>query len=1265
MTNDCCLSCTATTTEQCCNKNCLDHCNSQYENDGACINNVVAPTKLNIVLNSYTNIVTGNAPQQNNNTNNIDDNNVDDNNSIDNNIDDNSIDSSIDDSSIDNTTILSENISSNTIDDMDVETRIDDMDVDETYPIETVDGDDDIKYLDPDKPVTVDMQNSDRLTPITIMVCDTIGALRSRHTLKVLLDSGSTKTYIHRKCLPKDCKPVSVKEARTMRTIAGDGTCNSFVVIRDLRLPELDKNRRIGQQKALVFDHECRYDVILGADFLSKAGIDIKYSTKTIQWHEFELPMRDPIYMDNDEFLAMSNVVEQRNEDELYGMDWCEPDSYAIEILDAKYDAVAIDEVVKQCTHLDDQHQADLKEVLEKFPKLFSGKLGVYPHRKFHIDLDTNAKPKHSRPYAIPRIHLAAFKKELEHLVKLGVLSRTGSSEWGSPTFIIPKKDGRVRWVSDLRELNKVVRRKQYPLPIIQDILTRRKGYSFFSKLDISMQYYTFELDEESKDVTTIVTPFGKYRYNVLPMGLKCSPDFAQETMENIFRDLRDEGVEVYIDDIGAFSDDWKSHLDLLRQVLQKLQDNGFSVNPLKCSWAVQETDWLGYWLTPSGLKPWKKKIDAVLKMERPKNVRQLRGFIGMVNYYRDMWPHRAHILAPLTAQTGSPKKGERAAKFIWTPSMQKAFDQMKALMSQDVLCAYPNHNEPFHIYTDASDYQMGACIMQNGLPVAYYSKKLNSAQFNYSTIDKELLSIVMTLREFRSMLLGAKITIHTDHLNILTLGDSSQRRLRWISYVDEYGPTIEHIEGAKNVIADHFSRMPLVSDEPTSPAVGKKSATLDDNREIADDSDPLDNHHIWIDDIRDIIECFTCLHEDDCYLNLPSDLQADNPLDMETIKEEQEKDEILKKRVQKYSDRYTTKRIGNVDDIICHIKPGDDKSNWKIALPQSLLLPTIKWFHQVTGHPGSKRLNMQIGARYYHSELRHKIDKFHCEHCQRNKLDGKGYGLLPEREIRTMPFNECAVDLVGPWVVQVNGKPYEFFALTAIDTVTNLVELVRIDDKTSEHVARKFAQLWLARYPWPERCVHDNGGEFVGPAFSMLMQRCGIKDVNTTAKNPTANSICERMHQTVGNVLRTLLHGEPPRNISKAREFIDEALSIAMHAMRSGVHSTLGSSPGNLVFNRDMFLNIPLIADWEAITKKREHLVNENLMRENRRRRQYDYQPNQLVLKKNHNPRKLGERTSGPYTISKVHTNGTVTLQISEDLSERINIRRVIPYKS
>ena len=121
-------------------------------------------------------------------------------------------------------------------------------------------------------------------------------------------------------------------------------------------------------------------------------------------------------------------------------------------------------------------------------------------------------------------------------------------------------------------------------------------------------------------------------------MGLKCSPDFVQETMENIFWDFGD--AEVYITDIGAFSNTWDHHINLLHIILTKLQDNGFTVYRLKCDWAVQETDWLGYWLTPSGLKPWKKKINTVLKMEAPKSLKHLHGLIVMVNYYRDMWPH-------------------------------------------------------------------------------------------------------------------------------------------------------------------------------------------------------------------------------------------------------------------------------------------------------------------------------------------------------------------------------------------------------------------------------------------------------------------------------------------------------------------------------------------------------------------------------------------------------------------------------------------------
>ena len=146
--------------------------------------------------------------------------------------------------------------------------------------------------------------------------------------------------------------------------------------------------------------------------------------------------------------------------------------------------------------------------------------------------------------------------------------------------FIIPKKDGRVRWTSNLCQLNKVVKKKQYPLPITSDILRKYIGNEYFSKLDRSMQYYIFELDKESQDLCTIVTPFGKFKYTRLPIGLPCSPDFAQEVMQDIFCGVND--TDVYMDDAGWFCNDWNSHIELLDIIPRKLQENGFTVNPLE-----------------------------------------------------------------------------------------------------------------------------------------------------------------------------------------------------------------------------------------------------------------------------------------------------------------------------------------------------------------------------------------------------------------------------------------------------------------------------------------------------------------------------------------------------------------------------------------------------------------------------------------------------------------------------------------------------------
>eukprot|EP00804_Cyclotella_cryptica_P008829 CCRYP_013048-RA/>CCRYP_013048-RA protein AED:0.42 eAED:0.42 QI:0/0/0/1/0/0/3/0/229 len=171
-------------------------------------------------------------------------------------------------------------------------------------------------------------------------------------------------------------------------------------------------------------------------------------------------------------------------------------------------------------------------------------------------------------------------------------------------------------------------------------------------------------------------------------MGLKCSANIAQSIMESVLSGIED--ADVYIDDIGAFSQDWDHHVKLLATILRRLRENGFTINPLKCEWAVQEADWLSYWLTHRGLKPWKKKIEAILHMDRPRNATELRMYIGCVNYYRDMWPSRAHILKPLTDQSGLKKR----APIKWTDEMQQAFDKMRALMAADALAAYPDHNK-------------------------------------------------------------------------------------------------------------------------------------------------------------------------------------------------------------------------------------------------------------------------------------------------------------------------------------------------------------------------------------------------------------------------------------------------------------------------------------------------------------------------------------------------------------------------------------------
>jgi transposase InsO family protein len=232
------------------------------------------------------------------------------------------------------------------------------------------------------------------------------------------------------------------------------------------------------------------------------------------------------------------------------------------------------------------------------------------------------------------------------------------------------------------------------------------------------------------------------------------------------------------------------------------------------------------------------------------------------------------------------------------------------------------------------------------------------------------------------------------------------------------------------------------------------------------------------------------------------------------------------------------------------------------------------------------------------------------------------------------------------------------------IDMVTNLVEIVRIDNKSAAHVAMHFENTWLSRYPKPQHVIHDQGGEFMGRDFQHRLEVHNIKSRPITAKNPQANSVCERMHQAIGNTLRVLSTLDPPRGVGNAKQLIDTAIADTVYATRCTYNSALKTTPGGLAFGRDMILNIPLITDLQLLQKRRQDLIDRRLLLANSKRFSYDYQPGDQVLKLTYQPDKLEPRATGPYAVARTHTNGTLSIEISPGVIERINIRRVKPYR-
>jgi RNase H-like domain found in reverse transcriptase/Reverse transcriptase (RNA-dependent DNA polymerase) len=213
-------------------------------------------------------------------------------------------------------------------------------------------------------------------------------------------------------------------------------------------------------------------------------------------------------------------------------------------------------------------------------------------------------------------------------------------------------------------------------------------------------------------------------------MGLCNSPDIFQEKMSELFDGL--EFMRTYIDDLLCLTKgSFKDHLEKLERVLHRLREAGLKVNGNKPFFAKTELEYLGYWITRDGIKPLPDKVKGILAINAPRNRKELRSFIGIINYYRDMSVRRSHVFAPLASLTS------KKAKWSWGPQQEIAFQTAKKIIAREVMLAYPDFNKAFEIHTDASHYKLGAAISQQGKPIAFYSRKLNPAQTHYTTTER------------------------------------------------------------------------------------------------------------------------------------------------------------------------------------------------------------------------------------------------------------------------------------------------------------------------------------------------------------------------------------------------------------------------------------------------------------------------------------------------------------------------------------------------
>lgn len=753
---------------------------------------------------------------------------------------------------------------------------------------------------------------------------------------------------------------------------------------------------------------------------------------------------------------------------------------------------------------------------LDRYDDLFKG-LGCLPG-KYHIVVDKSVPPVICASRKIPLGLKDRLSQELKKMEQLGVVRKvTHPTRWVHPLVLVAKKNGDIRVCLDPRDLNVAVQRAHYQLPSLADLAARLHGATYFSVLDANSGFWVVQLDDESADLCTFATPFGRYQFLRLPFGINCASEVFHSKMRQLLEDL--DGVDNFIDDIIVWGKTRREHDERLGRLLDRARQINLKFNKDKCRIGLEKVTYLGHIFDANGMRPDDNKVRAIKEMPPPTDRKGVERFLGAVNYLSKFIPNYSQMATPLTNLL------KKQNSWRWEHGEQKAFGELKEAVGGAGVLALYDVSAPARLSVDASRDALGAVLLQGGRPVEFASRTLTDAQRRYAQVEKELLAIVFACERFHQYVFGKeKVIVESDHKPLESifkkpLMSVPARLQRMMLRLQHYDLVVQYKPGKYMYIADTLSRAPLP--DLYSEEVHKNNLY---QVQLIVNSLPMSNDKLSLikKETKRDSECrklseYISLGWPEHKSQVASDLKLYWPF---------RADFFL------------------VDDVIF-------KSNL-VLIPHALRVEMLKLIHE--GHMGIDRCKRRARQVMFWPNMTREIEMYvkRCPTCQECSNTPAKEPLIPI-EIPELPWKK-----VGSDIFELKKK----YFLIIVDYYSNYVEVCHLPNILSNSVIKSMKEIF-SRHGIPETLISDNGTQYSSREFKMFAREWGFHHVTSSPNYAQANGKSERAVQTVKSLLKKAINSDGDFHL---------ALLNFRNTPRDGL-----SSPAQLLMGRRLRCKLPV----------------------------------------------------------------------------------------